>query len=557
MERRPQRQASKTRAAIAAVAAIWLLAHIPSAPGAGREVGSKACEPCHTGIYRSYFSTPMGLSSGVMGSGMIRESFAQGEFASPGGGVQYQVGQDSDGPFFRFRQGELEGFRRLDFFIGSGAVGRSYLRVIGKALFQAPVSYYTSAQKWDVSPGFERAEEVNLLRGVEPGCLRCHASRVQSVAGTVNVYEAPAFLEGGIACERCHGPGEDHIARIKTGKQGQGSGIVNPGRLEPARRDSVCAQCHLSGEAEIARAGAPAYRPGERLSDSSAVFVWSSSRGMKVNSHFERLAQSACWRAAGDKMWCGSCHDVHRLPEASEAPAYYRERCMNCHTGSSCSAPKAARAERADACASCHMPRSEVRTVQHAVFTDHSIPRQPAPSAGTQEEGVPRDAVLALFWGGEPADRELGLAWASVALRENNRAWGMRAFELLRKASREHPSDGKVALQLAQIYDRMGNEAEACRLYAAAVEVDRSQPAALVNLGGCLAREGRIPESIQLWQEALGRSPGLEGARINMAVAQYRSGDAAAAKATLQEALTLNPASRRAAELQKEIEQAR
>ena len=77
-----------------------------------------------------------------------------------------------------------------------------------------------------------------------------------------------------------------------------------------------------------------------------------------------------------------------------------------------------------------------------------------------------RQAYVAILprTGFEGGDRELGLAYATVALRDANRVWGMRAFELLRKVNAQMPDDGKVAAQLAQLYDRMGNEEQACGL---------------------------------------------------------------------------------------------
>ena len=66
--------------------------------------------------------------------------------------------------------------------------------------------------------------------------------------------------------------------------------IVNPSKLDPAHRDSICAQCHLTGVARIARVRAKreSYRPGELLSDYSAFFVWSGaeSPALSVNSLF-------------------------------------------------------------------------------------------------------------------------------------------------------------------------------------------------------------------------------------------------------------------------------
>ncbi len=199
-------------------------------------------------------------------------------------------------------------------------MGRSYLTSIEGFLFQAPVSYYSVPARCGLSPGFERTEDVNLVREVEPGCLNCHASGVQAIAATTNGYAPLPFLNAGVTCERCHGAGEEHIARMKDGKRSGGPAIVNPAKLDAARRDSVCAHCHLPGAVEIARAGKQRpYRPGDKLSESVVVFiVEGADRATTVNGHFEQLARSACRQSSAGKLWCGSCHDPHRTVAETE-----------------------------------------------------------------------------------------------------------------------------------------------------------------------------------------------------------------------------------------------
>ena len=46
---------------------------------------------------------------------------------------------------------------------------------------------------------------------------------------------------------------------------------------------------------------------------------------VKVVSHVEQLALSACARKSDGKLWCGTCHDPHRPPASTQL---YRERCM-------------------------------------------------------------------------------------------------------------------------------------------------------------------------------------------------------------------------------------
>ena len=128
---------------------------------------------------------------------------------------------------------------------------------------------------------------------VDQTCLFCHASQVaMPETGTTIRFEGEAFGQDGVGCERCHGPGRDHAA-------GHGEMIDLQG-LAPEARDSICTQCHLEGQARIARAGRKCYGfwLGERLADSMAVFVFanaaSAARG--AVSHVESLAESVCKR---------------------------------------------------------------------------------------------------------------------------------------------------------------------------------------------------------------------------------------------------------------------
>ena len=514
---------------------------------------SEKCAQCHAKIYRSYQATGMAQSSGQPGAGAFTERFDRAEFTSPAGAAQYRVSRQNAVISFDFSEGEIKGRRTLDYFVGSGAVGRSYLSSIDGFLFEAPVSYYSSNARWNLSPGYERTESVNLVREIETGCLNCHATDIQAIPGTVNRYRPRPFLEPGVGCGRCHGAGEEHISRMKTGKLKGGSGIVNPAKLEHAQRDSICAQCHLPGAVVIARPDRDrGYQPGDRLDASTAVYVWEGANGeTTVNGHFEQLARSACWRGSAGKLWCGSCHDPHTVVTERDKPAFYRARCQVCHDPPSCLAPRPSRANAQDNCIGCHMTWTPARTVQHAAFTDHSIQRRPRPPTGLT---VPKDAALVAFPGFHSTERDLGLAYASVALRDGDRTWGMRAFELLRKVNNESPGDARVSSQLAQLLDRMGREEEACDIYARVVAADPAQTAALVNFGSCLANRGKLDESMRLWKSAFDRRPGLTSAWINLAVAQQRTGDAAGALATLKAGLRYNPVSRRALDLLREME---
>lgn len=510
--------------------------------------GSPACGECHASLYQSYLTTPMARSSGRMEDSLFRENLAKGAFLHSLSGVSYRVLREESGAYFEFSKptpvGDLppiNGRRRLDYFIGSGVAGRSYISTVEGFLFQTPVSYYSAQAKWDISPGYERSETMNLVRPIEVECLQCHASRLQAIPGTQNRFREPAFLENGISCERCHGPGKTHVDRMRAGKPEGPASIVNPAKLDARRRDSVCAQCHLTGEAQVMKAGKSHsdFLPGEDLSDHSVSFVWKSApgQGLKVASHYEKLWQSLCKKASGDRLWCGSCHDPHSLPQETARLDYFRQKCLACHQSANCKADPRLRSASSNDCVACHMPKSETIDVGHVVYTDHSIPRKLPEKNQINRNTL--ELVLVPFGGVPPSARDLGLAYSKLAARDQ--VYFTRALELLKQAAEEEAEDPELLLQLGYFYDRAGNEGKAMPLYERAIQLDRTKLEAAINLGAILTARGRHSDAVRLWEDVLVRNTGLDTARINLALAHLRSGNRDAAERSLLKALEYQP----------------
>ena len=541
---------------------VWLVLLAPIAGGgASAETGSAACAVCHASIFAEYMRTPMALSSGRTGTGRFAESFERGEFSPARSGIRYRVYQDGKKPSFAFDLTDnglrIQDSRSLEYFVGSGTVGRSYLYSMGRFLYQAPVAYYTANQKWEMSPGYQNYGRLNLTRPVQPVCLRCHASGLQPTQGTLNGFADPAFLEGGIGCERCHGPGEEHISKTTTGAIEGGLGIVNPRKLSGERRDSVCAQCHLTGIARIGKFGrdSGSFRAGALLSDYMTVFAWSGAPAeMKVTSHVEKLAESRCKIESGDRLWCGSCHNPHSRPTSDQKASYFRNKCLGCHSGAvSCTASAQLRASSDNRCVDCHMPKTPVINVAHAVYTDHSIPRRAG--APVVREPVSAGRVLIPFGNGKASDRDLGLAYGVVIEGERNPIYEARAFELLTTSVAQQPNDIPALVQLAHLYSNRGEPDQAIALYERVLRADPTQVVAAANLATHLMKKGRASEAIRLWSDALARSPGLEIARLNFALALHFTGDAQAAEQALMEGLKLNPGANEMRRLLNQIRQ--
>ncbi len=486
--------------------------------------GSKICAPCHAEIYRKYSTTPMALSSGSAGSSAIsgKASFSQ-----------YSIVQENQKLFLDIGKTER---RELAYFVGSGAVARSYLISIDGFLYESPATYYSRGHTWGLSPGYDRYPYPFLTRAIAPACLQCHATRVQAIGDTQNGYESPPFLEDGVGCERCHGSGAAHAA------SGEARDIVNPASLPAKQRDSVCAQCHLSGEIRVERAGKSMsdFSVGADLSDYAAAFV-RASPGMKVTSHVENLAQSACSRVSVNRLWCGTCHDPHFVPSATEKAAWFRSKCETCHAASQCG--------RGDNCIACHMPGQSVSDADHVVYTDHSIPRRPV----SRSKKPVADAPLVAFGGVPSAPRDQGLAYAIVALREQNAVYSARAFDLLREAERQSPNEPQTLSYLADLYKTRKDDQNAALLYQRLHAVDPTQSSAPVNLGAYHLEQGHYEQAILLFKEALRISPALVLVRLNLAVALLHTGQKDEARSVLEKALVFNPSFTAARELLKQI----
>jgi predicted CXXCH cytochrome family protein len=328
--------------------------------------------------------------------------------------------------------------------------------------------------------------------------------------------------------------------------------------LPPAKRDSVCAQCHLTGDVRVMRAGSDwnSFQPGGVLADYQTNFVRTQKSGaMTVTGHVENLQLSACKRASGEKLWCGSCHDPHVVPAPAETAATFRTRCLNCHTSKPCTEKAVVRAQTKDNCIGCHMPKSTASDAQHVVLTDHSIPRRPR--GNTAASKTTADAELAPFDGAKSTPRDLALAYAYAAVGKTAGADRARATSLLERVVKQSPNDTEVLVSLAEIYRNEDKNAMARPLYRRAIQLDPGQATALAGLGAILMESGQYTEAVRLWKEALTKNAGLELVRLNLSLALLKIGDRAAAISNLRQALTINPAFAPARDLLSQLNSAR
>ncbi len=347
-------------------------------------VGSKVCAGCHQQIYQTYIRTAMGRSVTRPSTALIHSPVTVHSNALNRdfrvfreGDDLYQSESESNGA-----QTVFDVKYKLEYVIGSGENGMSFAIRRGDYLFQAPLSYYSAAHKWDLSPGFEQSDP-GFSRPIYDACIVCHAGRPKPVKDRDGLYRDPPFSELAVGCENCHGPGQLHIEEKGRGVQAGGQQtIVNPARLESRLAEDICMMCHQGGDARILLPGRDYgdFRPGTPLIQTLAIVSLPlANTQTDLLSHNVSMKLSKCFRASAGKLSCLTCHDPHQQPTPDAAPAFYRQRCLTCHTSQSFQRnPLLSRTHRVtDNCIGCHMPKRDVLQISHSALTNHRIPSRP------------------------------------------------------------------------------------------------------------------------------------------------------------------------------------
>ena len=516
----------------------------PSTSPAGRGTVSSdpyaACAPCHREIYERYRQTPMANASGPAIDG-----FLPADFPHAASGVHYRVFAQDGRVWLSYDRPnappgrELSGKEELRYFIGSGKRGRTYLFEREGYWFESPINWYGKKRVWDMAPNFISATEAPLTLPVDPGCLRCHASGVAlPLRDARNHYASEPFAHGGIPCAACHGDASAHLA--SAGKEA----LPDIDRMPAARRDSVCLSCHLEGEAAVIRQGKDLaeFRAGDNLFDYAVFFVRAGEKGSggRATSQWEALLRSECKRKSGDKLTCTTCHDPHGSPAPDERVAYYRQRCLQCHSQASFATSH--HPENPD-CTACHMARPPSNDIAHEQVTDHWIRKR------VSQERLPLSTTedFVAIGGLSASDRDLGLAYAQAAA-EGDRGAALRAIDLLRRAALEPAaaSDHELHAQLGFLEQLGGDSTAAAEEYRRALAADPYDPLAAGNLALVEVQRHNVGEAEQLWSQVFERDPVELGAGMNLAVVLCGSGQRDAALVTLDRLLRFAPDNDRA-----------
>jgi predicted CXXCH cytochrome family protein len=478
----------------------------PTAPATSGFANSKACAECHDQIYDLYQTHPMSKSMAALPDASVIEDYDQNaQFDAPqspkfNGQRSFRIERKGD-EFFHSETWTTEDGKELynqtvpvHYEIGSGQRGRSYLIRRNEVLFMSPITWYSGKNVWDYSPGYLE-NDLRFERRILDGCVACHVGRVEVDRDKPHRFPAGAFPEPAIGCERCHGPGQGHIDFHKIGSKIGVDPIVNPANLEPRRRESVCNQCHLQGEARILRYGRSSFdfRPGDELSDVWVAFVRGTNVGENQKtdavSQVEQMMSSRCYIQSQGKFGCISCHDPHSRPKEADLVGFYRGRCLACHTQEqpACAVPVETRLVEtsSDSCIHCHMPRLAATDVPHTSQTDHRVLRNPK---RIDSDSNAEEPPVAVFDGADKRVSELeinrtrGLMIMRYAEEHSDVYAVFRASELLKPVVEALPFDVDSLEAMGLVHRQLNQRELARRMWNRVLKLDPNRESTLKHM---------------------------------------------------------------------------
>ena len=311
-------------------------------------VGSPSCQKCHEQIYEHWQKTAM--------ANVVRDPR-----------------QHPDAIIPDLTTNPIAHFTKDDVALVYGSLWKQrYFTKIGDDYFPEPAQWDVTHRVWRpyfVAKGTDWWEPFypadNRQRPTGPTCDGCH-----SVDYNIRTKQV---AEWNVGCEKCHGPGSEHIAHPSS------ANILNPARMDYIAASDTCIQCHSQGRPLTSPIEGKyydwpvGYRVGMRLQDfwrledhmlgSTSFTHFADGTGHKNRMQGNDFVQSVMYRRG---VTCFSCHDAHGTGNYALLRKPADKICLDCHGPLSPSGPRTVTLEEhthhkagsaGSQCVACHMPQ--------------------------------------------------------------------------------------------------------------------------------------------------------------------------------------------------------
>ncbi len=328
-------------------------------------VGSEACEKCHEAIYRRWEKTPMA-------------------------NVVLDPRQHPDAIIPDLKTNNVAKFTLDQVALVYGSKWKQrYFTKIGDDYYPLPVQWDVGNRKWlkyhvpDTGADWWAAyyPSDNTQRPTGPTCDGCHSVNYD--------IHSKQPTEWNVGCERCHGPGSEHVAHPTR------ANILNPAEMDDVASDDTCIQCHSQGRPRVGLIEGKAYdwpvgyRVGLRLADywkleditlgQTDFFHYADGTAHKNRMQGNDFVQSVMYRHG---VTCASCHDVHGTDNYAQLRKPADKLCLDCHGPGSSNGPHETTLEghthhrtgsAGSQCIACHMPKIESEGVPGSFVRSHTF----------------------------------------------------------------------------------------------------------------------------------------------------------------------------------------
>lgn len=364
-------------------------------------VGNAACAVCHDSAHEVWISSrhskmvQPAVPTAVQGDFSAGTVDLRGErYALRRAGNEYFITES----FFTGEPRE----HRVDYTLGNRRI-QHYLSTLDDGrIVVLPPSWDILRREWFHNLEIAAPDQQQGIIPVQlwnKNCFGCHVSdQIKGFHADEDRYDT-TWLDFGITCERCHGPGSRHVDKYQNlDRYGDDpeTWIVLQTRLDPERDSMVCAQCHsFRDQMDFGfRAGddyydhfLPLLEYTQEASEDPTWYPDGKTRRFSTNSL--GIWQSECFVEGG--ATCTGCHVAAHLTDIEQNEQLLPTNnglCANCHRDldENLTAHTFHPADSAgSSCVECHMPRSVVSI--RATMRDHSI-SIPSP-ANTARYGIP------------------------------------------------------------------------------------------------------------------------------------------------------------------------